>query len=201
MKKNYMPIITPIVIILLFLITRTVINRNNSSGNTQAEAFGPSNDTASVNISAEYVPMDRGFGQVGSFTTTDMDNNTVTEEIFSKKPVTFIYYWATWCGACRNALAGFPALYEKYSDNVTFITIIDDGAGNTAAESLVAQHLENYVNLLPTAALVEPIRSRFIPTSVIVDSSGYLLIDKIIGAPGDFGEFIDTALEIVNSGL
>ena len=144
-----------------------------------------------------YVPKDRGFGQIASFSTTDLNGNAITQSIFNEKPLTFINYWATWCGPCRVELPDFQGMYEKYRDQVTFITIIDDGENNDNAQSLAGQYLSGYINLLPTIELVRPIQSGYVPTSVIVDSGGYLLIDKIIGAAGDYSEYIDSALAIV----
>ena len=147
---------------------------------------------------SEYIPEDRGYGQIADFSAIDLNGAVVTQSVFNDNTVTFINYWATWCGPCRAELPDFPAMYEKYKDQVTFITIIDDGENNDSAQSLADQYLTGYINLLPTAKLVLPIQSGFVPTSVIVDSEGYLLIGKIIGAAGDYSAYIDSALDIVN---
>ena len=147
---------------------------------------------------SSYIPKDRGYGQIADFSTIDLNGGTVTQSVFSDNEVTFINYWATWCGPCRAELPDFPGMYEKYRDQVTFITIVDDGENNDTAISIAEQYLSGYVNLLPTAELVRPIQSGYVPTSVIVDSGGYLLVDKIIGAVGDYSSYIDTALEVVN---
>ena len=153
--------------------------------------------TAAAPPTTAYVPRDRGFGRIGSFSTNDLNGNAVTESVLAEKPVTFINYWATWCGPCRAELPDFPGMAEKFKDNVTFITIIDDGQNNSAAKSLADQYLKSYVNLLPVSALVAPIQSGYVPTTVIVDAGGYLLSDKIIGAVGDYSAYIEAALRLV----
>jgi len=145
-----------------------------------------------------YIPEDRGYGQIALFSTIDLNGEEITQSVFSDNPITFINYWATWCGPCRSELPDFPSMYKKYKDQVTFITIVDDGENNKSAQSLADQYLNGYINVLPSADLVRPIQSGYVPTSVIVDCEGYLLIDKIIGAAGDYSAYIESALAIVN---
>ena len=147
---------------------------------------------------SSYTPEDHGYGRITKFSTIDLNGDKVTQSVFNDNTITFINYWATWCGPCRAELPDFPGMYEKYKDQVTFITIVDDGANNDSAKSLADEYLRGYVNLLPTADLLHPIQSGYVPTSVIVDSGGYLLIDKIIGAAGDYSAYIESALAIVN---
>ena len=194
MNKFYkITILLTVVVMLIFIVVSCV--RPQVSPSTLP--IGPAEATPPAS-GAGYVPIDRGFGQIGEFSTADMDGNTVTEDVLKEKPLTFIYYWATWCRACVVGISELNELYEKYKDDVTFITIIDDGSQNSAADNLIKQHLKNFVNLLPVEDLVGPIRTRYIPTSVIVDSGGFLIEDRIIGN-NDFSVNIDAALEIVNA--
>ena len=143
-----------------------------------------------------YTPKDYGFGQIGAFQTTDMKGNSVSNNVFKEKPITFINYWATWCGPCRAELPEFKPMSDKYKDKVKFITIVDDGKeAKSAADKLISSYLEGFQNLLPTADLVSPIQSGAVPTTVIVDSGGYLVIDKIVGALGRYDDYIDEALK------
>jgi thiol-disulfide isomerase/thioredoxin len=130
-----------------------------------------------------------------------LNGDAVTQDVFVEKPITFINYWATWCGPCRSELPKFPEMYKKYKDKVTFMTIIDDGKNNADAERLADQYLSDYINLLPVKELVEVIETGYVPTTVIVDSEGYLILDKIIGAVGDYSEYLEAALEIVDNSL
>ena len=182
---------------LLFFLAACAGGANNSRTSVQPDSEltdGMDNNSAV----SSYTPKDRGYGQIADFSTIDLNGETVTQSVFNGNEVTFINYWATWCGPCRAELPDFHGMYEKYRDQVTFITIVDDGENNDNALSLAEQYLSGYVNLLPTADLVLPIQSGYVPTSVIVDSGGYLLIDRIIGAVGDYSSYIDTALEVVN---
>jgi thiol-disulfide isomerase/thioredoxin len=139
-----------------------------------------------------------GFGQLGKFTTNDLDDNRVTDEILSEKRLTFINYWATWCEPCRDELPDFQALYDKYGDDVTFMTIIDDGVGNDMATQLADEYLPFATNVLPTENLLAVITSGYVPTSIVVDSDGNLMSEQIIGALGmRYADHLDAALEII----
>ena len=163
------------------------------------ETVGTESSGAGAGEAPAYIPTDYGYGQITEFTAEDINGAIVTETIFAEKPVTFVNYWATWCGPCRSELPDFPGMYEKYKDDVQFITIIDDGKNNANATSLAEKYLDGYVNLLPSANLVKPIETGYIPTTVIVDAGGYLITEKIIGAVGDYGKYIDEALATVNN--
>ncbi|MDR3238699.1 MAG: TlpA family protein disulfide reductase [Clostridiales bacterium] len=145
-----------------------------------------------------YTATDYGFGQIGSFQTTDMNGQSVSNEIFKEKQITFINYWATWCGPCRTELPDFQGMHDKYQDRVKFITIVDDGKeAKSSADKLISSYLTDYLNLLPVPDLVRPIQTGAVPTSVIVDSGGYLVLDKIVGSYGRYDTFLDKALKIV----
>ncbi|MDR1536666.1 MAG: hypothetical protein LBU32_01480 [Clostridiales bacterium] len=141
---------------------------------------------------------DFGLGRVGSFATTDLGGAAYTQRIFEEKPLTFINYWATWCKPCLEELPDFPALQEKYRDKVKFITVVDDGNGNSNALELSNQYLKGYTNLLPAPKLIEGLQSGFVPTSAIVNRKGYLVIGQMVGAYGaSYSEFIDQALRMI----
>ncbi|MDR0424019.1 MAG: TlpA family protein disulfide reductase [Clostridiales Family XIII bacterium] len=140
-----------------------------------------------------------GFGRLGEFTTRDLDDNSVSESILGEKKLTFINYWATWCEPCRDELPDFQALYDKYGDDVTFLTIIDDGVANEVAAQLADEYLPFATNVIPTENLLAVITSGYVPTSIIVDNGGNLISEQIIGALGPgYAEHLDAALDIVN---
>jgi thiol-disulfide isomerase/thioredoxin len=179
-------------------IPALVTSGGDPTGSTDPAASDSVNpDVGAKDTGAGKSLQDRGFGQILPFSATDLDGGLVTQDVFGEKSITFINYWATWCGPCRSELPDFPEMYEKYKDQVTFMTIVDDGKDNADAKRLTEQYLTGYINLLPTMELVSAIESGYVPTTVIVGSEGHLLVDKIIGAVGDYSEYIDAALEIV----
>lgn len=163
---------------------------------------GSSDDLAGDSESVSEVDPIRGlygFGRIAEFSTSDMNDNTVTNDIFSQNKLTFINYWATWCGPCRDELPDFQPLYDKYGDDITFVTVIDDGVNNDAANELVDEYLSFCINILPTENLLKALSTGYVPTSIIVDRDGNLVFEQIIGAKGDeYAQYLDLALETVN---
>jgi len=141
---------------------------------------------------------DNGYGRIAEFMTTDLQGNDVDNDIFEQRELTFIYLWATWCAPCRNQLPDFQELYDNYSDRVSFVTIVLDGADNPSADDLADEYLSSFTNLLPEDRLLSEIMPRYVPTSVIVDSEGYLVMDKIVGPRGnEYSQYLDEALSII----
>jgi len=149
--------------------------------------------------SDEASPMeDHGYGRIAGFLTTDLQGNDVDNDIFEQRELTFIYLWATWCAPCRNQLPDFQELYDDYNDRVSFVTVVLDGADNPAADDLVDEYLSFFTNLLPEDRLLSEIMPRYVPTTVIVDSEGYLVMDKIVGPRGsEYSQYLDEALSII----
>lgn len=59
-----------------------------------------------------------------TFTTTDLNGNTVTEELFAENKVTVVNLFASWCGPCRKEIPYFNKAYEAYQqEGVGFIGI------------------------------------------------------------------------------
>ena len=55
---------------------------------------------------------------VSNFNTVDLDGNTVTGDILQNADLTFINYWATWCGPCKALSPILEELAEEYKDRI-----------------------------------------------------------------------------------
>jgi thiol-disulfide isomerase/thioredoxin len=156
--------------------------------------------TDTIHISL-YTAKDYGYGKISAFQTTDTKGNSVDESIFREKAVTFINYWATWCPPCRAELPEFQSLYDEYKDQVTFLTIVDDGADNPTADKMVKDYLTSFTNLLPDDALLQAVASGYVPTSVIVNGDGYLMLEQIIGSNSmeGYAQYLDQALKLAKA--
>ena len=150
----------------------------------------PNDDTTSSN--------GYGYGRIAGFSTTDLQGNDIDNDIFEQRELTFIYLWATWCAPCRGQLPDFQELYDDYGDRVSFITIVLDGVDNPRADELVDEYLSSFTNLLPEDRLLSEIMPRYVPTTVIVDSEGNLVMDMIVGPRGsEYSQYLDDALSII----
>jgi len=149
-----------------------------------------------------YVPADIGFGSIGTFTTSDIYGNSVNETLFNGKPITFINYWASWCGPCMEELPEFAGLVEKYGEKVKFVSIISDFTDDPAyITGLCEEYMPYFTHLLDLSdELYYALDSGYVPTSIIVDSAGNMLCDMIVGAYGsEYAQFIDYALAVVGA--
>ena len=124
---------------------------------------------------------------VSNFNTVDLDGNTVTGDILQNADLTFINYWATWCGPCRSEMPHIQAMHEYYSStpeaDVQFIGVISEGNGCTPATA--KEFLQNngytWVNLRADSVLRSVFNtSGYIPQTIIVGRDG-VVRDQLIG--------------------
>lgn len=124
---------------------------------------------------------------VSNFNTVDLDGNTVTGDILQNADLTFINYWATWCGPCRSEMPHIQAMHEYYSStpeaDVQFIGVISEGNGCTpvTAKEFLQNNGYTWVNLRADSVLRSVFNtSGYIPQTIIVGRDG-VVRDHLIG--------------------
>ena len=55
---------------------------------------------------------------VSNFNTVDLDGNTVTGDILQNADLTFINYWATWCGPCKMIAPIVKEIADEYDGKI-----------------------------------------------------------------------------------
>ncbi len=134
------------------------------------------------------------------FKAVDLENNYVTNEVFSHSELTMINIWATYCAPCINEMPDIQRLQEDLLDkNVQVIGIVADKRLSTA-QKITADQEVSYVNLLPDRSLSDNLISRFdyVPVTVFVDSEGRLL-DTIISGSRDYDTYMKIIEELLES--
>ena len=120
------------------------------------------------------------------FTTTDMEGNTVTQDIFAPYDMTMVNVWATWCGYCIEEMPAFAEIVNNLPENVNLITICDDAE---AEPELVKQILEasnaNFQTLIPTDEMYQQLLGYVyaFPTTFFLDSEGVPIVQPLSGVP------------------
>jgi len=120
------------------------------------------------------------------FTTTDMDGNTVTQDIFAPYDMTMVNVWATWCGYCIEEMPAFAEIVNNLPENVNLITICDDAE---MEPELVKQILDasnaNFQTLVPTDEMYQQLLGYVyaFPTTFFLDSEGVPIVQPLSGVP------------------
>ena len=55
---------------------------------------------------------------ISNFNTVDLDGNTVTGDILQNADLTFINYWATWCGPCKMIAPIVKEIADEYDGKI-----------------------------------------------------------------------------------
>jgi thiol-disulfide isomerase/thioredoxin len=136
-----------------------------------------------------------------AFSAQDLNGTIVTEKTLGEKELFFVHYWATWCGPCVREMPDLAAIVQKYGDRVGFIALLDDysSSRNTAIQitrrtgvsfTMVDARHKDFQRLL------QMVQSGYVPTTILIDKSGRIVGEQIIGSYGrGYANFIDKALK------
>jgi len=126
------------------------------------------------------------------FTAIDLFGQTVTHETLGEKKLFFVHLWATWCPPCIDEMPDLAALAKQYDDDVGFIAMLADFDSNANGALRIYQEAGMPDTFLTIDAnnpqltdLLEMLDSGYVPTTVIIDSSGAMLGSQLVGALGD----------------
>lgn len=122
-------------------------------------------------------------GVLSSFSTTDLDGNTVDQSVLADYDLTMVNVWATFCRPCINEMPDLGELAQEYADeNVQIIGLVSDVLNTDGtiseeqvqtARDIVEQTGADYLHLLPSADLFGVLgQISAVPTTFFVDSEG-----------------------------
>lgn len=144
-----------------------------------------------------------------TFSTKDLDGNTVTSEIFENYDVTLVNIWGTFCGPCKAELPHLEAAYKAYADKkVNVIGLTADLPEGDAETLALAKEIWKDAGCtfkaLVTVDSFLPIYEQVagFPTSFMVDKKGQLIPGTIhLGglSKEGFEKLFDKALKAVAS--
>ena len=122
MKSDHLVIIFVVAImaVVLGFVFMTFSNINNINSQQQK----PANiaELSREDILARLDPGPKPGSVAPDFQVTTTENKVVTLSDFKDKP-TVIYFWATWCGTCRESLNELKKVYPDYENKVNFLAI------------------------------------------------------------------------------
>ena len=152
-------------------------------------------DTAKSNIELsepESLPGSIASGNSVAFTTTDLDGNTVSSDIFKDYKLTMINIWASFCKPCIEEMPALQTLSEEMKDkNVAIVGVLGDAYGPDGkpdkdnidlAKSIIQEKKVTYLNLAMNEDMGKALPIDVYPTTVFVDSNGNVVGAAICGA-------------------
>lgn len=128
------------------------------------------------------------FPYIGDFSTTDIYGNAIDSSIFAESEYTLINIWGTFCGPCINEMPELQEIYEDLPENIQMIGIVCDAY--TGDDMMIGEAVDiveslgvEYTNLVYCNDMNDYLYNvQYIPTTLIVDSEGYVITEPIIGA-------------------
>ena len=120
------------------------------------------------------------------FTTTDMEGNIVTQDIFADYDLTVVNIWATWCGYCLEEMPELAKLKSMFPENVNFITLCEDAhLDMELANNILQSAGADFQTLVNTEEIHNQFLLQFayLPTTVFLDSEGMPVAAPIVGVP------------------
>ncbi|MCR5627967.1 MAG: TlpA family protein disulfide reductase [Lachnospiraceae bacterium] len=131
------------------------------------------------------------------FKTLSLDNEELTEDIFSDYDITIVYLWGTYCPTCIAEMGDFAEFYDNKPDNVNLVGLIADvydGLDNNVseAEKILSDVDAEFINMRSSDSLYEVLSAfSYVPSFLLVNRDGYL-----IGTPY-VGRGFDSAMEVL----
>jgi thiol-disulfide isomerase/thioredoxin len=137
---------------------------------------------------------------------TDMEGNTVSNDIFSNYDATIVNFWSNGCGTCIAEMPELEDYYQEFSDeNINFIGVgADSGESEEAlafARKVLSEKNVTYMNISPDIkgsfyGEYIPTLTGF-PTTYVVDSDGNIIGNAIIGNVKAQDDTLRKRLELV----
>jgi cytochrome c-type biogenesis protein len=182
-----------LIVILLFIVLLsgcTVRNEPREAKNVQDGVSAQPNASAAQNDSqAEQIALTEGIDYIKidqpaeDFTAWDFEGNEVQLSDY-KGNVVFLYFWATWCGPCREKMPMIQEFYEDHKNQGVVVlaissTVVELRGGNDAniAKDQVKRFIEDNGFTFPVlldrySEGWEIYQQRGIPANYVIDREG-----------------------------
>ena len=155
-------------------------------------------------------PDDGSMQKFPAFEGKDLDGNTVkSNELFSTNAVTVVNFWFTTCNPCVGELSELESLHQELTKKgggvigINSFTLGGDEAAISEAKSVLSKKGVTYPNVYFPAQgeagkFVENVFAY--PTTYVVDRSGNIVGDPIVGAITDKSQ-MESLNSLINKAL
>ena len=121
-------------------------------------------------------PTTKRTGETFTFTTTDMNGNTVSSADFAGAKVIMVNMWEPWCGPCVNEMPDLQKLYTKYQGQGLVILGVTTSPA-TDVNSTVTRLGITYP-IVNGNAQFSRFNTGYVPTTVFLDGEGHILSEE-----------------------
>lgn len=155
------------------------------------EASGTDFEDSNAQDDSDYEkPSDDGeLSFIPDFESVDLDGNKVGREIFSRKKITVVNVWGTFCGPCIQEMPELAAWAKDMDKDAQIIGIVcdvtsqKDSGGIEEAKSIIGDAGADFTNILALGDVADFISGlQYVPTTFLVDSNGRVVSEMIVGA-------------------
>ena len=159
---------------------------SSQDSSSEESSSSDSSGTTKQETSENGFPVD-----MPEFSTTDMDGNKVTNDIFADYDLTVVNFWATYCNPCIDELPELAEWKKELPDNVNLIGLLVDvdekGSDQyKLAEKIIKETGADYQHLIATEEFDDLISDLVgVPTTFFVDSTGKIIGEPFAGADVD----------------
>ncbi|MCI9079277.1 MAG: TlpA family protein disulfide reductase [Lachnospiraceae bacterium] len=171
-----------------------IMPENNTEGMTEEEKAQYEEclaymDTVKEKLEFTEIEEKNTTGKMPSFTTKDLQGNTVTESIFQEKDLTVVNIWGTFCGPCIEEMPELAEWSESMPSNVQIIGLVcdiegeDDQEHKDKALQIMEKAGAGFTNIIPADGLDSLLgQVTGVPTTIFVDKDGNITGEPVIGA-------------------
>lgn len=171
---------------LLYLLLVLLLTLSGCGGGNSEMPDAPSSSTPQA---ADAVESDEYETRIPDFTTTDLEGNTVTQDIFLDKDLTVVNVWGTYCPPCINEMPELGAWAGEMPDNVQLLGVVcdlmtgDEGETLELARDIVSRTGAGYTSIAMCDGLAWIAYGiEGVPTTFFVDGNGEIVGKAILGA-------------------
>lgn len=135
-----------------------------------------------TDISLRWQEQDTPFAPEFLFSTTDFEGNEVTEQLFAGHKLTILNFWEPWCGPCVSEMPDLQRLSQEYAGKgVQVIGVFATPNADEEVQAVLDKTGVTYPILRYTSEF-DFLQTGYVPTTVIIGSSGNVLTEPFSGA-------------------
>ena len=123
------------------------------------------------------------------FESPTLEGTPVTNDIFYGKDITLVLIWGTFCTPCIEEMPALAEWAKTLSKNVQVLGIVcdvgslDDSSEKEAALQIVKECGVEFTNVIAAGGILSYLTAvQFVPTAILVDSTGTIVGEPIVGA-------------------